>query len=397
MAFDNLFFYLLICLFFFGIGEFLGVLTKARISAVFVSLMLFLVCFMSGLIPPDIIDRAKLDGIGRWAVMFIVFSMGTTINLKEFINQWRTLVTAILAMGVVMASAFVMIPLVGYEEAIVSIPIINGGIVATQIMTTAAMDKGFMLAAALGTIVFAVQKFVGTPFASHYGLKEARLLVEEYRATGKVPEEFGKTETQAQTEIKEEKKAFWQQHAKYFGPFTCLTITAFACWIAFVLGKWTGLAGSIWALILGTVVSATGLLPNNILKHANSAGIFNAACFATIIPSLARINPSDLITLGYATVVMFVVTFIVLYLFFYILPFWKILGSRNVAMGVSFCQLLGFPATYLIVNEISQAVGQTDIEKRIIADRLMPKYLVAGFTTVTSLSVIIAGVFEKFL
>lgn len=397
MAFDNLFFYLLVCLFFFGIGEFLGVLTKARVSAVFVSLMLFLVCFMSGIIPPDIIDRAKLDGLGKWAVIFIVFSMGTTINLKEFIDQWRTLVTAILAMVFVMVSAVVMIPLVGYEEAMVSIPIINGGIVATQIMTSAAMDKGFMLAAALGTIVFAVQKFVGTPFASHYGLKEAKLLVEEYRATGKLPEEFGKTEEAVSEAAKAEKKLFWERHAKYFGPFTCLTITAFACWISFVLGKYTGLAGTIWALILGTIVSATGILPKNILKHANSAGIFNAACFATIIPSLARIKPEDLLTLGYATVVMFVVTFIVLYLFFYVLPFWKILGSKNVAMGVAFCQLLGFPATYLVVNEISQAVGQNDIERRLISDRLMPKYLVAGFTTVTSLSVIVAGIFEKFL
>ena len=224
MAFNYMFYYLFLCLFFFGIGDFLGVLTKARLSAVFVSLMLFLVCFMTGVIPPDIIAQAKLVGIGKWAVIFIVFSMGTTINLKEFIEQWRTLTTAVLAMAFVMLSGVVLIPLVGYNEAIVSIPIINGGIVATQIMTNSAMEHGFTMAAALGTIVFAVQKFVGTPFASHYGLKEARMLVEEYRKTGTVPPEYGAKPKAVKAEG-DKKLLFLEQHKNFYGNFTCLTIT----------------------------------------------------------------------------------------------------------------------------------------------------------------------------
>lgn len=45
-------------------------------------------------------------------------------------------------------------------------------------MTSGAMEHGFALAAALGTIVFAVQKFIGTPLASYFGLKEARFLID---------------------------------------------------------------------------------------------------------------------------------------------------------------------------------------------------------------------------
>ena len=222
------------------------------------------------------------------------------------------------------------------------------------------------------------------------------MLVEEYRKTGTVPPEYGAKPKAVKAEG-EKKLLFWEQHKNFYGNFTCLTITGLFCWVAFVLGKNTGIAASIWALILGCVAGCTGMLPKNILKHANSAGIFNAACFATIIPSLARITPSDLVHLGNATAILFAVLLVTLYLFFYVLPFWKILGSKNVAMGVAVCQLLGFPATYLIVNEVAQAVGQTEEERRIISDRLMPKYLVAGFTTVTSLSVIAAGIFEKFL
>ena len=85
------------------------------------------------------------------------------------------------------------------------------------------------------------------------------------------------------------------------------------------------------------------------------------------------------------------------FLFFYIQPFWKLLGSRNLAMGVSVGQLLGFPATYLIVNEVAKAVGENDGEIQYISDHLMPKYLVSGFATVTSCSVIMAGIFQGLL
>lgn len=393
--FENLFFYLFLTLLFFGIGDYLGVLTKAKVSSVFVSLLLFLICFMTGVIPPDTIKLAGLSELGKWSTLFIVFSMGTSINLKEFIAEWRTLLTAVLSMLVVMASAVVMIPLVGFNETIVSIPIINGGIVATQIMTSAAMDQGLQMAAALGTIVYAVQKFFGTPFASYFGIREARIVLEEYRRTGKSPAEAAKAASGEPAA--EPQPTFFERHKKYYGVFVSLAITAFFAWLSSVLGSVTGLASTIWALILGTVVCATGTVPKNILKHANSSGIFNVAVFATIIPSLAKIQPGDLLQLGYATIVMFAITFIVLFLFFYVLPLWKILGSRNLAMGVSAGQLLGFPATYLIVNEVATAVGENEKERQVISDHLMPKYLVSGFATVTSISVIIAGVMQGFL
>lgn len=390
MAFNNMFFYLFLCLLFFGIGDFLGTLTKAKLSAVFVSLFLFLVGFMTGWIPADIVKQAGLQEIGKWAVLFIVFSMGTTINFKQLLAEWRTVTTALLAMATVIVAGFVMVPLIGYEETLVSIPIVNGGIVATQIMTSAAMEHNYTLAAALGTIVYAIQKFLGTPVASYYGLKEARRILDERHL-------YEDTLKAAAIEPALEEPSFFEKNKKFYGAFTSLAITAFFAWVSFVIGKWTGVSGTIWALILGAVVSCTGMVPTNILKHANSSGIFNVAVFAAIIPSLARIRFEDLFTLGYMIVIMFVIVFIALYLMFHVLPGWRILGSKNLAMGVSVSQLLGFPATYLIVNEVAQAVATNEEEKRLITDRLMPKYLVGGFATVTSFSVIIAGIFETFI
>ena len=91
--FEGMLFYIFVCLAFFAIGDFLGVATKAKVSSVFVSLLLFLIFFMADWIPDDVINQAGLTQIGKWAVGFVVFGMGTTINMKELMAEWRTVAT----------------------------------------------------------------------------------------------------------------------------------------------------------------------------------------------------------------------------------------------------------------------------------------------------------------
>lgn len=388
-----MYFYLFVVLAIFAIGDLLGVLTKAKVSSVFVVMMLFLVGFMTGVIPADIIDQAGLTQIGRWSSAFIIFHMGTMINMKELIDEWRTVVTAILSMLVAVAAIFVVIPIIGAPAAYVSIPIVNGGIVATQIMTAAATEKGLALVAALGTIVYATQKFFGTPFASYFGMKEAAIIVENFRknkelqARGEIPK----------VEAVAKKNTFYERNKKYYGNFVNLGITALFAWISSLLGSATPISYSIWALLLGAVVCQLGLVPEKILDSAKSSGLLNMAVFASIIPSLASIRMEDIGTLSFQIAVIFGVTMVGLYVAFGILPLWKIIGSKNLALGVSVAQLLGFPATYLISNEIAVAASETDEEREAIMDAIMPKYVVAGLATVTSISILMAGIFEKML
>ena len=78
-------------------------------------------------------------------------------------------------------------------------------------------------------------------------------------------------------------------------------------------------------------------------------------------------------------------------------PTWKIVGSRDLAMGIAMAQLLGFPATYLIANEIATALTDDEEEKNAILKRIIPAYVVAGLASVTTISIIIAGIFVEFL
>jgi putative effector of murein hydrolase LrgA (UPF0299 family) len=386
---------LFICLGIFAVGDVLAVATKARLSSVFVALMLFMVGFLTGVLPLNIIEKARLNQLATWASVFIVYHMGTTINLSELIQEWKTVVMSCLAMLVAVASVCLVIPLIGKEAAIVSIPIVNGGIIATQIMVEAATQKGLALAAALGAIVYAIQKFVGTPPASFFGLKEAELILADYRkkkAEGTVADSVAKQSEQ-------KKKTIYEilNLDKYYTHFTCLGVTGFFGWLAYWLQAQTTVNYSIWALLLGAVTSQLHIVPAKILDKGRAAGLLNMAVFAGIIPALGNINVNDLSTLAMQTIVVFAAVLIGIFLILYVLPTWKFIGSRNLAVGIAMGQLLGFPATYLIANEIATAAAQDEGEREAILKRIMPAYVVSGLASVTTLSIVIAGFFVNLL
>jgi len=380
----------------FAFGDFCGVISKAKLSSVFVALMLFLIGFLTGVIPPDIIRRANLTEISKIATAFVVFNMGTSVNLSEMKREWRIVVMTVFSMIVAVGAVCCVIPFIGREAAFVSIPIINGGIVATQIMTEAAMKKGYIMAAALGTIVFAVQKFVGTIPASRCGLSEAKKLVTEFRDNQS--KGINLLDDNANNAFDKPKKVkFYQKYEKYYTNYMTLGIVAVFAYQASLIQSWTGISISIWCLLLGMLVNQLGLVPPRLLDAGKSSGLFMVATFCALIPSLAEIKITDMLELGVQTTLVFSAALIGVFVALYFLPAWKFIGSRNLTIGIAMSQLLGFPATYLIVNEVAVAVGETDDEKNYIIKKLTPAFVISGFVSVTTISVLAAGIFAALL
>lgn len=377
----------------FAVGDILGVATKAKVSSIFVALMLFLILFMTGTIPQDIISKAGLSQVGKWASPILVFGMGTMINVKQLIEEWRTVLLTFISMLAALIGVFLVSPIIGKEAAIVSVPIMNGGIVATNIMVSGAMEKGFSIAAAFGTLVYAIQKFVGTPPASFYGLKEAREILTEFRK-GKL-ESIDLTTKNLQTSKK--KLGFAHRNKNYFTPFVCFSIAALAGYLSILLQEATGINNSIWALTFGATLSYFNLVPEKILDHGKSSGFITMVVFAAIIPSLAKINIEQVLVLSWQLILAFFGVLVAIYVIIFIFPTWKLVGSKNLAMGISMSQLLGFPATYLIANEIATAVAENEEEHELIMKKVAPSYVIGGLASVTTFSIIIAGYFVEFL
>lgn len=388
---NNSLFYFFIIMIVFAVGDFIGIITKAKISSVFVVMAVFLGAFMLGVFPADIVERAGLTQIASMSAAILIFHMGTMINLKQLIAEWKTVVTATASMIVVMLACLLLIPIIGKDNAIVAIPVLNGGIISTQIMSNAATDANLIIPAAFAAILYAVKKFAGAYPASYAGVKEAEIALDAYRNDRK-------SVKNVEESVKKETKGFATKYSKYFTDFTCLMIAVCFAWISVSLGKtFTAINYSLWALLFGAVFGYLDIVPSRILEKGKASGIFSMLVYVTIIPSLSRVTLDDLASLGLQIAITLVVTIAALYLVFSVLPGWKLLKSKHLAFGVSLCQYLGFPATFLVSHEIAKAVTDDPQEQQVVLDRIMPSYVVAGMTTVTTLSIIVAGIFVVFI
>lgn len=387
---NNSLFYFFIIMLVFGFADFMGVFTKAKVSSVFVVMVVFLVGFMTGVFPTDIVEQAFLTQFASMSAAILIFHMGTMINLKQLRDEWKTVVTAVASMIVVIVTCFILIPIIGKENAIVAIPVLNGGIISTQIMSSKAAELGLVVPAAFAAILYAVKKFAGSYPASYVGMQEAKTVLAAYRD--------GTYESKQTQGADKKRKGLASKHTKYFTDFVCLMIAVCFAWIAVSLGKLIpSINYSIWSLLFGAILGYYDVVPTRILEKGKASGVFSMLVYVTIIPSLGKVTFTDLMALGMNIVVTLGVTIAVLYVVFAILPGWKLLKSKHLAFGVALAQYLGFPATYLVSQEISKAITDDEIEQQIVFDHIMPSYVVAGMTTVTTLSIVVAGIFVAFL
>lgn len=375
----------MIVLIVFALGDIVGKITKGKLSGMMVVMLLFLVGFLTKLIPADIIDQGGLTALSKLAIAMVLFNMGTTLNVKQLIEEWRTVLMAALCM---LASCLVMLlvsPIIGFDTVLVGMPVINGAAMATSLMASAAAEKGLATAAALCAVIYSVQKFVGAPIASAMGIRYGKKLLKAYREN---PAQFKKQETGNGASAK---VSFADKHKEGYSANVMMALVAAGSWVAHILGDLTPINYSIWALLLGVVCAASGLVPTKPLQKSNSYGLMMVAVFGSIIPSLAKVSLSDLGTMAFQTIVLFAAALIGVALVGWVLPTWKLVGDKDLAVGIGVEQFLGFPSNVVICREVGDAVGETPEEKAFIEDTLNVPYVVGGITVITVLSTMLAG------
>lgn len=375
----------MIVLIVFALGDIVGKITKGKLSGMMVAMLLFLVGFLTKLIPADIIDQGGLTALSKLAIAMVLFNMGTTLNVKQLIEEWRTVLMAALCM---LASCLVMLlvsPIIGFDTMLVGMPVINGAAMATSLMASAAAEKGLATAAALCAVIYSVQKFVGAPIASAMGIRYGKKLLKAYREN---PAQFKKQETGNGASAK---VSFADKHKEWYSANVMMALVAAGSWVAHILGDLTPINYSIWALLLGVVCAASGLVPTKPLQKSNSYGLMMVAVFGSIIPSLAKVSLSDLGTMAFQTIVLFAAALIGVALVGWVLPTWKLVGDKDLAVGIGVEQFLGFPSNVVICREVGDAVGETPEEKAFIEDTLNVPYVVGGITVITVLSTMLAG------
>ena len=383
----------------FGIGDMVATKTKAIVSMLFFSSVLFLAGFWTKVLPNTMFDDSTLLLVSGVLVSMLLVHMGTTIKLRDFADQWKTVIIAAAACIAISLGIYFLGGLIVSDKnyVIVGAPILSGGVVATLTMQTAVEGHSVELGV-FAALVMVVQGFVGYPVCSLCLKSEAKRV----RSLVESGQELKGVTAKIVTDAAPKKRLIPYIPDKYNGPnimmakvafFAFLaTITANAIngWIASTFETAFSISALIFALIYGIIAKELGFIEENPMKRAGADGFMLVVVTLSIFTNLAQSTP-DMVAGMLWPLLVVVVTGSVTFLIISTLV-GKIFGvSCQMSCAIGSTCLFGFPGTYIVTNEVVNATAANDEEKQLMLDHMMPKMLIAGMVSVSITSILIAG------
>lgn len=278
--------------------------------------------------------------------------MGTSISIKQLLNSWKTVVIALVAMaGLTIFILVIGRPVIGREATFVASPVLAGGIMAALIMQEAALAKGLTDLGTLAILVLVAQGFIGYPLTALFLRKEGENLITKYRSLSS--EEREKLLTGPEVEKGDTKAGEKSIVPKKYRSENMYLFQAAV--LVFIGVKVSGLTG-------GTLPATPQMVAQLIipLLVVGVTGVVGLAIFS--------------------------------------IPVGKIFGfSRPYSIALGLNCLLGFPPDMLITNDVSRALAKNEEEENYLNETMLPEKLIAGFTTVSIGSVVLAGIFSQLL
>lgn len=377
----------------FAAGDMVSAKTKAIVSMLLVASVVFLAGFWAGIFPTTMFVDSTLLSMAGLLVTMLLVHLGTTIKLRDFGAQWRTVIISALAcIAISVAVYFLGQLIIDRTYALVGAPILSGGVVATLQMQEMAQDADLPELAVFATLVMCAQGFVGYPVASLCLKSEAKRLKRSIDAGSVTLTPVSAAQTSAK------KKLIPALPAKYNTPNVVLAkVILVALLSVTVSGLFHDAVNKlVWCLVFGVLLKELGFLDEDALGKANATGIVMPIITLSIFTNLANATPEMvgnmivplLVCVVIGTIAFSLVSILVGKLFGY---------SWQMSMAIGSSCLFGFPGTVFISNEVSESTGTTPEEKAFINAQIMPKMLVAGMVTVSITSVLVAGVMCKWL
>ena len=379
----------------FAVGDMISAKTKAIVSMLLVASVVFLLGFWAGIFPTTMFADSTLLSMAGLLVTLLLVHLGTTIKLRDFGAQWRTvIISAVACIAISVAVFFIGQLIIDRGFALVGAPILSGGVVATLQMQSMAQDAGREELAVFATLVMCAQGFVGYPVASLCLKSEAKRIKAKLNSG-----ELSASDLEAS-------KAAEGSHKKLIPPLPAALNTPNAILAKVVLVALLSVTVSglfhdavnklVWCLIFGVLCKEIGFLDENALGKANATGIVMPIITLSIFTNLASATPQMVGSMIVPLLVVIVIGSIAFSVVSILVG--KIFGySWPMSMAIGSSCLFGFPGTVIISNEVSESTGTTAEEKAFINEQIMPKMLVAGMVTVSITSVLVAGVMCKWL
>ncbi|WP_078381823.1 hypothetical protein [Sutcliffiella halmapala] len=383
------------------LGDLVAVRTKAWIPSMFVCAVLFLLGYWT-FFPQDIVALAGVPPVVATMMMYLLITnMGTLLSIQELKKQWKTIVIALSGiLGIIAILFSIGTLLFGYQTVVVAIPPLVGGVVSALIMSEGAKEAGLATLSVFAIVIYVMQGFAGYPITSIVLKKEGKRLLTQYRS-GKLKESKQELATSGVSETpKVELKLFKNLPEKYntdfFKFFRLALVSYFAYLVSTLLAPVLTVSPFVLCLLFGVIATSAGFLERQVLQKANGFGFAIMALMLFIFDGLKQATPSMMLEIIYPLIGTIIIGVIGMYIFSFIAG--KILKvSKEMAFAVSLTALYGFPADYIITNEVINSLTEDEKEREILTSHMLPPMLVGGFITVTIVSVVLAGIFVGLL
>jgi hypothetical protein len=389
---------LVIVVFILLVGDFVAVRTKAWIPSMFISAVLFLIGYWT-FFPKEIVALAGVPSAVAVMMMYLLITnMGTLLSLQELKNQWKTIVIALTGiLGIVAVLLSVGTLIFGFQTMVVAVPPLVGGVVSALIMSEGAKEAGLASLSVFAIVIYVMQGFAGYPLTSLVLKKEGKRLLTLYREGNLASAEVAAAvETAPVVELKLFKNMPAKYNTDFFKFFRLALVAYLAYLVSTLLAPVVSVSPFVLALLFGVIATSAGFLEKQVLQKANGFGIAILVLMLFIFDGLKQATPSMLLEIIVPLIGTIILGVVGMYIFSFIAG--KILKvSKEMAFAVSLTALYGFPADYIITNEVINSLTEDEKERAALTSHMLPPMLVGGFVTVTIVSVVLAGIFVGFL
>lgn len=373
------------------IGEVISTATKAFVPSMFISAVLFVLGFWA-YFPKDILQVGGIAAnLPTFLVMMMVVHLGTMLDIKELIEQWKTVVITLAGMlGILVVILTLGTVVLDKTTAAIAAPPLTGGFVAAMMMQSVAPTEQLAI---LAMAVYVLQGFIGYPLTSICLKAEGRKLLKDYRSGNFT---VAKAAAQSNTAAADDTSAFIfpQIPAKYKSDFTYLFTMVILTVMSGYLDTLSHgyISKFVWALILGVFGTAFGFIEKNTLVRSRSMGFIYTVIMMFVFSQLNTVTPDTLVQLLKDFAVLIVLATIGIAVFS--IPAGKLLGmSLPMSFALGLGSLAGgFPASYTLSVEAAKVLSSSEEEYQVLEEHMLPKTLVAGFVSATSGSVFVAGI-----
>jgi len=380
-----------VCIFaLLAFGEWLSIVTRARVPMLLTAMLGFLLLIWTGIFPEDILEKSTLPMLGTMLIGPAIVHMGTMIPFSLLKTQYKAVLIALGGLLVSGGMIITVIPfLFDYPTAVAGMGPLSGGTIALIITSEKLRELGMTSIVAIPALVAAFQGVLGMPLAMNFLRKYAFIIqkkIDNHTFKPMTQEEVAATvEGTVEKESPLKKSAILRLFFVFVGGA-----------IAVALGELTPIHYSLWSLAIGIGGLKLGLFEPKALERSNSFTFVMVGILFVVIGTMAGVTPMQVLNNLPSIIAILLIGTAGIALGGYIVS--KLVKWHPYkGMPVALTALIGFPADYILCEEVSRSIARNEKEEKAIFNEILTPMLIGGFTTVTVVSIVIASILVETL